>query len=112
MLAVLGLAWQWAARTWPYLLPPLRKVGASLADSPAYYLRNAGDTLEEAAAGLAIGLVVAFALAVLISELPLVRRAVLPIAVDAERDAAGGDRAGRWSWRSGSVPLPRSSSPR
>jgi NitT/TauT family transport system permease protein len=81
MLAVLGGAWQWAARTWPYLLAPLPKIGSSLADNITYYLRNAAITLGEAVGGLAIGFVTAFVLAVLISEAPVARRAILPIAV-------------------------------
>jgi NitT/TauT family transport system permease protein len=81
MLAVLGGAWQWAARTWPYLLAPLPKIGSSLYDNITYYLRNAAITLGEAVGGLAIGFVTAFVLAVLISELPVARRAIMPIAV-------------------------------
>ena len=81
MLVVLGAAWTWGAHRFPYLLPPLRAVGASLTGNPAYYLKNAGVTLEEAAGGLAIGFVAAFAVGVLISELPVARRAILPIAV-------------------------------
>jgi NitT/TauT family transport system permease protein len=81
MLVVLGLAWQLGARLWPYLLPPLQSVLASLAANATYYLRSASITLGEALAGLAIGLAVGCALAVLISELPLARRAIMPVAV-------------------------------
>jgi NitT/TauT family transport system permease protein len=81
LLAIAAGAWQWAARALPYLLPPLQAVGACLGDHPAYYLRNAGDTLGESVAGLAAALVVAFALAIVISEVPVVRRAVMPAAV-------------------------------
>ncbi|HEX4834584.1 MAG TPA: ABC transporter permease subunit [Trebonia sp.] len=81
LLAVLGGAWTWAARTWPYLLPPLPKVWSSLAGHPGYYASNAGTTLGEAALGLAIGGGVAFALAVLTSEVAVARRAVMPVAV-------------------------------
>ena len=69
------------ARTWPYLLAPLPKIGSSLAGNLTYYLRNAAITLGEATGGLAIGFAVAFALAVLISEVPVARRAIMPIAV-------------------------------
>jgi NitT/TauT family transport system permease protein len=81
LLALLGGAWQWGARTWPYLLAPLPKIGSSLADNLTYYLRNAAITLGEAVGGLAIGFAAAFALAVLISEVPVARRAIMPIAV-------------------------------
>jgi len=81
LLVILGFAWQWASRRFPFLLPPLTSVGRSLASNATYYLKNAAVTLGEAMAGLAIGLVIAFLLAVLISEVPIARRAILPIAV-------------------------------
>ncbi|WIB67354.1 ABC transporter permease [Curtobacterium sp. MCBD17_035] len=81
MLAVLAALWQWGAAAMPYLLPPLPAIGASLATQFPYYVQNAGITLLEAVIGLAIGFVAAFVLAVLTSELPVVRRAVMPIAV-------------------------------
>lgn len=81
MLAVLAALWEYGARRLPYLLPPLREVGTSLTTHFGYYVSNASVTLGEAAAGLAMGFVAAFVLAVLTSELPFVRRAVMPIAV-------------------------------
>jgi NitT/TauT family transport system permease protein len=81
MLAILGGLWQWGATRLPYLLPPLPAVGHSLADHVGYYVHNALITLGEAVAGLALGFAAAFVLAVLISELAVVRRAVLPVAV-------------------------------
>ncbi|MEV7344492.1 ABC transporter permease [Streptomyces sp. NPDC093544] len=81
MLAVLAALWQWGAEELPYLLPPLSDVGSSLASEFGYYVDNAMVTLGEAVSGLAMGFVAAFVLAVLTSELPLVRRAVMPIAV-------------------------------
>jgi NitT/TauT family transport system permease protein len=80
-LVVLAALWQWGAEELPYLLPPLPKVGSSLAAQFGYYVDNAMVTLGEAVLGLAMGFVAAFVLAVLTSELPLVRRAVMPIAV-------------------------------
>ncbi|MEE4543886.1 ABC transporter permease [Streptomyces sp. V4-01] len=81
MLAVLSALWQYGARRLPYLLPSLPDVGRSLGANPGYYVHNALVTLGEATAGLAMGFVAAFLLAVLTSELPLVHRAVMPIAV-------------------------------
>ncbi|MEU6196740.1 ABC transporter permease [Streptomyces sp. NPDC047061] len=80
-LALLALLWQWGADELPYLLPPLGKIGASLTAEFGYYVDNALVTLGEAAAGLGTGFAAAFVLAVLTSELPLLRRAVMPIAV-------------------------------
>ncbi|MEU7662894.1 ABC transporter permease [Streptomyces lincolnensis] len=81
MLAFLAALWQWGAEKLPYLLPPLSAIGSSLTTQLGYYVDNALVTLGEAVAGLAMGFVAAFALAVLTTELPLLRRAVMPIAV-------------------------------
>ncbi|MGW2385330.1 ABC transporter permease [Streptomyces sp. NPDC001658] len=81
MTMFLAVLWQWAARELPYLLPPLPKIGSSLTSQFGYYVDNALVTVGEAAGGLAIGFVAAFVLAVLTSELPFLRRAVMPIAV-------------------------------
>jgi len=81
MLALLAALWQWGAEKMPYLLPPLGAIGDSLSRNLGYYVKNAGITLEEALLGLAMSFVAAFLLAVLISEAPLIRRAVMPIAV-------------------------------
>lgn len=81
MLVLLAVLWQWGAASLPYLLPPLELIGESLASDLDYYLSNAVITLGEAAAGLVIGFAAAFIVAVLISELPIVRRAIMPIAV-------------------------------
>lgn len=81
MLAVLAVLWQWGAHKLPYLLPPLGDIGTTLHQDAGYYLRNALVTLREALGGLAIGLVVAFVLAVVVSEFTLARRAIMPVAV-------------------------------
>jgi NitT/TauT family transport system permease protein len=81
LLAIGAGLWQWGARSLPYLLPPLPSVFDSLSGHLSYYARNAGITLGEALAGLGMAFVGAFILAVVISEVPVVRRAVLPIAV-------------------------------
>lgn len=81
MLGLLAALWQYGARRLPYLLPSLRSVGGSLTAHLGYYVDNALVTLGEAAAGLGMGFAAAFVLAVLTSELPLVNRAVMPIAV-------------------------------
>jgi len=81
MLAALALLWQWGSASMPYLLPPLQAIGESLSSELPYYLSNAAVTLGESAAGLAIGFVAAFVTAIVISELPMARRAIMPIAV-------------------------------
>jgi NitT/TauT family transport system permease protein len=81
MLVILGALWQWGAKAMPYLLPPLWSVGDSLTGHFSYYVDNAGVTLGESAFGLMISFVAAFVLAVLISEVAVIRRAVMPVAV-------------------------------
>lgn len=80
-LVVLGLLWQFGAETMPYLLPPLGEIGATLVGNPGFYLANAWTTLQESLLGLAIAFVASSILAIAISEIPLVKRAVMPIAV-------------------------------
>ncbi|MGN9841859.1 ABC transporter permease [Nonomuraea sp. H19] len=81
MLCVLGALWEWGARSMPYLLPKLSSVAEALAEEPDYYLGNAWVTLQEALLGLALGFAAAFVLAVVVSELPWARRAIMPVAV-------------------------------
>ena len=81
LLVVLGLLWHLGANRWPYLLPPLSEVGGQLRADPGFYLHNAWATLREALLGLLIAFACAFVLAIAISELPVVRRAVMPVAV-------------------------------
>ncbi|MFT4286918.1 ABC transporter permease [Nocardioides sp.] len=81
MLVLLGGLWQLGAHKLPYLLPPLSDVLGVLRDQPGYFLENSWVTLREALLGLAIGFVAAFLLAILISEAPLARRAIMPVAV-------------------------------
>lgn len=81
LVAVLGGLWTLGARTMPYLFAPLGEIVAVLGEEAATFVHQSLVTLGEATAGLAIGFVVAFVLAVVVSESRLVRRAVLPLAV-------------------------------
>jgi NitT/TauT family transport system permease protein len=81
LLVALAGIWVWVAKGSPYLLPPLSSVFQALGNDPTFYLVNAWATLRVALFGLLIGFVVAYVLAVLVSELPVVRRAVMPVAV-------------------------------
>lgn len=80
-LVILGALWQWGAKEMPYLLPPLPAVGQNLTGYSLYLTRNAAITLGESMAGLAMAFVAAFALAVGMSEVTVIRRAFLPLAV-------------------------------
>ena len=81
LLVLLGVLWQVGADRMPYLLPPLPDVWSALRKDPGYFLHNGWVTLQEALLGLLIGSVAAFALAILVSEVTLARRAVMPVAV-------------------------------
>ena len=81
MLVVLGALWELGAEKLPYLLPPLSDVVDVIRDDPGYFAENAWVTLREALLGLGIGFVAAFLLAILVSEAPLARRAIMPVAV-------------------------------
>lgn len=80
-LAVLAGAWQLFALHNPTLLPTVPSVFEQLGRQPGLYARDLGTTLEEAAIGASCGFAVAFVLAVAMSEVPIVERAVMPLAV-------------------------------
>ncbi|NYI75941.1 ABC transporter permease [Nocardioides panzhihuensis] len=81
LVVVLAVAWGIGARQMPYLFVPLGEIAGVLSEDPAYFLENTLITLGEAMVGLGIGFVAAFALAVVVSEVAVVRRAVMPLAV-------------------------------
>lgn len=81
MLAALAGLWLVGAATMPYLLPPLDSVFATLTGNPQFYVLNAWVTLQEAILGLAIAFAGSFVLAVLMSEVAVIRRAIMPLAV-------------------------------
>ncbi|MFD3686428.1 ABC transporter permease [Nocardiopsis sp. NPDC058631] len=76
-----GFAWAAVAEDQPYLLPPLSEVGAVLVGDPALFLSNAWATLQIALLGVGFGAGTAFVLALVMSEVPVVRRAIMPLAV-------------------------------
>ena len=81
VLVVLGLVWSAVAEAHPYILPGLGEVGSTLVGDPLLFLENAWATLSIALIGVGAGAGSAFVLALLMSEVPVVRRAVMPFAV-------------------------------
>jgi NitT/TauT family transport system permease protein len=81
VLAALGVGWHLEADHDRFVLPHPSAVAAQLIDDPGTYLRGAATTLEEALIGLVIGFGAALALAIAMSQLALIRRALLPLAV-------------------------------
>jgi NitT/TauT family transport system permease protein len=79
--AVLAGAWQLYAMHNPFVIPTIGKICHELASRPGFYVRNALTTLREALVGAALGMGTAFVLAVVMSYVRIVERAVLPLAV-------------------------------
>jgi NitT/TauT family transport system permease protein len=80
-IAVLAGAWQLYAAHNPFVIPTIPKIFDELTSRPDFYLRNALTTLQEALVGAALGMGIAFLLAVVMSYVRIVERAVLPLAV-------------------------------
>lgn len=81
LLVVFAGLWEWTAAKMPFLLAPLSEIGAALSGSPMDYVENAWITLQEALTGLTIGFFASFVIAIFISEVPILRRAIMPLAV-------------------------------
>lgn len=79
--ALLIVAWKLVANHDSYLLPEPRQTLLLLWHQPGLYLHNAGATLAEALIGLGIGFGAGSVLAVAMSEVRLLERALLPLAV-------------------------------
>lgn len=80
-LGVVALGWQWYADRHPFVLPRLPQVFEAMADRPGFFARNALTTGQETAVGAACGMGAAFVLAVVMSRVRVVDRAVMPLAV-------------------------------
>ena len=81
LVVILGVAWSVIADAHPYILPRLSEVGWTLVDEPLLFLENTWSTLQIALTGVAFGAGSAFLLALLMSEISMVRRALMPLAV-------------------------------
>jgi NitT/TauT family transport system permease protein len=81
LIAALGLCWQLWALHHATALPTLGAVARELGDRPGLYWANAGVTLEEMAVGLCLSVAVAFVLAVVMTEVRVLERAIMPVAV-------------------------------
>jgi len=77
----LAVLWQWVARHSPELLPTLEAVAGSLIEHPLMYWQNLLVTCQEIAIGAGAGIVCGFVLAALMTELPLIEKAAMPLIV-------------------------------
>lgn len=80
-LGVIAGLWQLYAVHNPYVLPTVPAVFERLGTAPGLFVKDTATTLEEVVVGGAIGFAGAFLVAVIMSEVPLVARAVMPLAV-------------------------------
>jgi len=78
---LVAVLWQLVALNNPYVLPTLDAIGNSLASDPRMYWANMLVTCQEIAIGAGAGILCGFLLAVLMSELPIVEKAVMPLIV-------------------------------
>jgi len=79
--AVLGVIWELYAHAHPYVIPSIEQIWTSLRENPHMYWANTLTTLREIAIGGISGILVAFVLAVIMAEVPIVERAVMPLTV-------------------------------
>jgi NitT/TauT family transport system permease protein len=79
--AVLAVVWQLVAEHNKYVIPRLNVIWTSLSTQPEYYVHNAKVTFVEAITGLACGVAAAFVMAILMSQINLFRRSIMPLAV-------------------------------
>jgi len=79
--AVLATVWELYAHAHPYVIPSLEHIWTSLRENTDMYWQNLLTTLREIAIGGGGGIVVAFVLSVLMVELPIFERALMPLMV-------------------------------
>ena len=76
---IVAVLWQLVALSNPYVLPTLDAVGNSLMGDPKMYWANFLVTCQEVVIGAGAGILCGFLLAVLMAELPIVEKAVMPL---------------------------------
>jgi NitT/TauT family transport system permease protein len=79
--AVLTAVWEIYARSHKFVLPTLEALWGTLRDNPHLYWVNFLTTLREIAIGGGGGIAAAFLLAVLMVELPIFERAIMPLMI-------------------------------
>lgn len=81
LLSVLALTWQLVAVHNAYLVPRIGAIWDQLVDYPREFLDAAANTLQESAVGLGASFAIAFGLAIVMSHVRVIERAVMPVAV-------------------------------
>ncbi|HUC35983.1 MAG TPA: ABC transporter permease [Acidimicrobiales bacterium] len=78
---LLACGWQLYATHNPHVLPTLSQLVAQVGDHPGLFWQNLLVTLQEAVVGAACGMLAAFVLAIVMCQVRLVERALMPLAV-------------------------------
>jgi NitT/TauT family transport system permease protein len=81
VFACLALLWQIVAARDSSVLPPLGAVRRQLTDQPDFWFQQIRYTLLNALFGFGFGVAIALALATLLIHVPLLRSAIMPVAV-------------------------------
>ncbi len=80
MIGLCVTGWQWVATTQASVLPTVGAVAGDFAARPAFYLGHLQYSLTNALTGFALGMAVAWVLALIVVHVPVLRSAVMPIA--------------------------------
>jgi len=78
---IVAVLWQLVALHDPYMLPTLEDIAGSLISEPGMYWQNLLVTCQEIAIGAGAGILCGFMLALVMTELPLIERATMPLIV-------------------------------
>lgn len=78
---IAAMIWQAVALWNPYVIPTLDSIAGALIEDAGMFASNTMITVVEIVVGAAMGIVLGFALAVVMAEFPVVERAVMPLAV-------------------------------
>jgi NitT/TauT family transport system permease protein len=79
--ALLGLGWEYVADHFESILPPLGDLWHQATVHPTFYLSQLWQTLQSAGYGFALGVSSAIIVAILMVHVPVLRSALLPVAV-------------------------------
>lgn len=78
---IVAVIWQLVAAHQQYVLPSLGSIASQFVDRPGLYWSNALTTLQEAVVGTSASFAIAMVLAILMSQLDVLERAIMPLAV-------------------------------
>lgn len=81
LIGLVAAGWQWVATTQTSVLPTIGSVIDNYVEQPGFYWSQIEYTLTNALIGCVLGIAVAWVLAVLVVHVPVIRSAIMPIAI-------------------------------